>query len=309
MNTTEKNTSLISHPVTMGLETSDSFEHMQRVARMLTSSQLVPQQFQGDTGMPNAIIALNMASRMQADPMAVMQNLYIVHGKPAWSSSFLIATVNACGRFTPLRFKMSGKGDTRSCYAYASDRETGDLLEGSEISILMAKAEGWFQKKGSKWQTMPDQMLQYRAATFWVRVYAPEISMGMRPEDEIRDIESEPVVKNVTPAKKPEASRSDTLAEKLSSSPGSSSDSNVSVSPDAGEEENPMTGNQIAMQDFLDQKEIRFETFQAWLLETGRMKDADSCSSMLEVPSDICTALISSPKTLQKLITRAKDLL
>ena len=35
---------------------------------------------------------------------------------------------------------------------------------------------------------MPELMLQYRAAAFLVRTYAPEISMGMQTEEELHDI-------------------------------------------------------------------------------------------------------------------------
>ena len=311
MTENNENTSLTAAPtaapVKMGFETSDGFEHMQRVAKALTHSKLVPQAFQGEQNIPDAIIALNMANRMHADPMAVMQNLYIVHGKPAWSSSFLIATVNACGRFSSLRFRMKGKGDQLSCHAVARDKESNEELIGSTVSIEMAKNEGWYQKKGSKWQTMPEQMLQYRAATFWVRVYAPEISMGMRPEDEIRDIEAAPI--NVTPTPAPDSgkSRSEELADQLSVDSGSPSDTKESsVPPAEGEPTEPTF--QDTLQDFLSQNEISFTTFQAWLLETGRMKDADSIGGMSEMPTEVCQALLAEPKSLQRLIVRAKDI-
>jgi hypothetical protein len=35
---------------------------------------------------------------------------------------------------------------------------------------------------------MTKQMLMYRAASFWTNAYAPELSMGMKTDDEIRDI-------------------------------------------------------------------------------------------------------------------------
>ena len=52
----------------------------------------------------------------------------------------------------------------------------------------MAKAEGWLQKQGSKWQTMPDLMLRYRAAAFFARQYAPELTMGMHTAEEVADV-------------------------------------------------------------------------------------------------------------------------
>jgi hypothetical protein len=51
----------------------------------------------------------------------------------------------------------------------------------------LAKAEGWSAKNGSKWKTMPEQMIMYRAAAFWGRVYAPEKMLGMHTGDELED--------------------------------------------------------------------------------------------------------------------------
>jgi hypothetical protein len=125
---------------------------------------------------------------MQASPLAVMQNLYIVHGKPSWSSQFIIAAVNATGKFSPLRFVLTGEGDDKTCIAWAEEKETKERLESPPISIGMAKAEGWYQKKGSKWQTMPELMLRYRTATLFGRLYAPEVLMGMKTYEEAEDI-------------------------------------------------------------------------------------------------------------------------
>lgn len=44
------------------------------------------------------------------------------------------------------------------------------------------------QKDGSKWKTMPDLMLRYRAATLFARTYAPELTMGMHTVEEEQDI-------------------------------------------------------------------------------------------------------------------------
>lgn len=163
----------------------ESFEHAQRVAKMLSQSDLVPVTFKAK--IENCLIALNMAGRIGADPLMVMQNLYIVHGKPAWSSTFLIATLNASGRFSPLRYEESD-ADGGSCRAVATDLKSGERCEGIWVTMAMAKAEGWSEKAGSKWKTMPQLMRRYRAATFFTRQFAPEISMGIHTQDEVEDI-------------------------------------------------------------------------------------------------------------------------
>ena len=170
----------------------NNFEQAMRMAKCLSASSIVPEIYRGETGLPNCIIALEMSNRIGASPLLVMQNLYMVHGNPGWSSKFLIATINTCGKFSPLRYEHENRETEKwRCRAFAKDK-TGETLYGAWVSIEMAKKEGWFGKSGSKWQTMPELMLQYRAAAFFQRTYAPEISMGMHTTEELFDIEEAP---------------------------------------------------------------------------------------------------------------------
>lgn len=172
----------------VGLTDSQGFELAQRAAKLLASSTLVPKDYQGN--IPNCVIALNMAQRVGADPLMVMQNLVIVHGRPTWSAQFLIATVNTSGRFSALRYEFFGKPgqDDWGCRAFAIEKATGEKLVGTDVTIAIAKKEGWYAKSGSKWQSIPQQMLMYRAGSWWTRAYAPELSMGLHTADEMRDV-------------------------------------------------------------------------------------------------------------------------
>lgn len=170
----------------VGFATADGFELIQRQAKVLAASALVPKEFQNN--IPNCIIGLEIANRIGASPLAVLQNIYIVHGKPSWSSQFIIAAINSTGKFSPLRFEMTGEGMKRTCTAWATDLATGDKLESPTVSMQMAKDEKWIDKAGSKWATMPELMLRYRAATFFGRLYAPEILMGMATVEEVVDV-------------------------------------------------------------------------------------------------------------------------
>lgn len=166
------------------------FETQQRMAKMYSESTIVPDTYKGNLG--NCMIALDMAMRMNANPLMIMQNLYIVHGNPGWSSKFLIATINASGQYSRLRYDWKGTegADDWSCrcYAYeADDKLKKEPLYGQWVSIGMAKSEGWFNKNGSKWKTMPGQMLMYRAAAFWQRTNCPEIGMGLMTAEELHD--------------------------------------------------------------------------------------------------------------------------
>jgi hypothetical protein len=168
------------------------FEEGQRLGTALMKSDLIPTQFRGS--LPNTMIALEIANRIGASPLAVMQNLYVVHGRPSWSGAFIIAMVNSSGRFrSTLKFRYSGSGDNYQCVAYAIDN-AGEEVIGTPVTIKMAKGEGWWSKKDrhgnecSKWQTMPQLMITYRAATFFGRQYVPDLLMGMSTVEEVIDI-------------------------------------------------------------------------------------------------------------------------
>jgi hypothetical protein len=165
------------------------FKDAQRMAIMLANSSIVPEIYRGEEHIGNCVIALEIANRIGASVLAVMQNLCMVQGKPGWSSQFLISCVNATRRFSPIRYRMTGTPgeDSWGCIAWALDK-TGELLISPEVTIRMAKEEGWYYRNGAKWKTMPELMLYYRSATLFARLFAPEITMGLQTTDEVVDI-------------------------------------------------------------------------------------------------------------------------
>lgn len=173
-------------PNTPAFNDKNSFEHVQRVAKMLSSSDLVPASYKNN--IQNTMVALEMANRVNASPLMVMQNLDIIKGKPSWSSKFIISAINTTKRFGTLNYDLKGEGDNMECTAWAIEKATGEKLIGVKVTMAMAKAEGWLSKEGSKWKTMPELMIRYRAAAFWGRLYVPEIMMGMLTTEELQDV-------------------------------------------------------------------------------------------------------------------------
>lgn len=222
------NAVVVSQPTQVGFNFFDpvQFDTMQRVCKLFASSELVPEMYKVseknpiEKAMANCMIAIEIAQRIGASPLMVMQNMVPIYGKPSWSSKFLVATVNTCGRFNPLQYRFIEKGmlgmvdytdyvwdnATRSkravtkqfdgkkvmdieCVAFTTAKGSDKMLESSPVSVRLAIQEGWFTKNGSKWQTMTRQMLMYRAASFWTSAYAPELSMGMKTIEEYQDIQ------------------------------------------------------------------------------------------------------------------------
>jgi hypothetical protein len=164
------------------------FGKAMQMAKVLSASSMVPQQYQGERNIPNILIAMDVAHRMNMPPFQVMQNLYVIQGRPSWSSPFLIAMIEQSGKFDPLRFEMSGVGDEYGCVAWTTLKGTKERVEGPKVDMAMAKAEGWYQKNGSKWKTMPDLMLRYRAAAFFARLHAFDVACGLQTAEEVYDV-------------------------------------------------------------------------------------------------------------------------
>lgn len=173
--------------------TEASFKLAQRTMQSLIGSAVVPDMYRNN--LPNALAAYELANRMGLSVQTVMQNLDIIHGRPSWKSAFIVSAVNSCGKFGSLRFEYVGEPGTNEwgCRAYARDLVEGDIVKGPTVTIAIAKKEGWYDRKGSKWQSMPELMLSYRAATWFGRLYAPQILNGMQTADEIIDINYETV--------------------------------------------------------------------------------------------------------------------
>ena len=172
-------------------ENKDQFNQLLRAANMLSQTSIIPATYQGKP--QDCFVAIEMANRMGVSPLVVMQNMYVVKGKPAWAGQACTMFINSCGKFTQVKHIYTGeKGtDSRGCYVTAIRISDGVQVNGVEVTIAMAKAEGW--TANTKWRTMPELMLAYRASAFFARVYCPEAMMGVQTAEEVYDADSTPI--------------------------------------------------------------------------------------------------------------------
>ena len=193
-------------------QTTESFEFAQRQAKSLCQSQLVPTQYQGQSGLSNCLVALEMSKRMNLSPLTVMQNLNVIHGKPTWSSQFITSNILGCGRFKNFDYIVTGKDNSLSVQCQAIRLEDNKLVKGTAVSMKMAQQEGW-TAKNKKYQSMPEIMLKARAVTFFGRQYIPDLLLGVQTSEEVIDIEPEPINVSESPdfreQKKPKQEDSD----------------------------------------------------------------------------------------------------
>lgn len=166
------------------------FEHCQRVATMLHKAKMWPDHLKS---IGDAMVVLNLAERLQSDPVMLAQNISIIHGKPGFEGKLVIALVNSCGRFDPIEFEKIGNlkrpdNGNDGCIAYAKEIKSGKILKGPRVDWDMVQKEGWYNKPGSKWKTMAPLMFRYRAASYFANVFCPEVKLGMYSKEELQDI-------------------------------------------------------------------------------------------------------------------------
>ena len=172
-------------------ENKDAFNQIFRAADMLSKTSIIPQSYQGKP--QDCFVAIEMANRMGVSPMVVMQNMYVVKGKPSWAGQACTMLINSCGKFKDVKHIYTGeKGKpNRGCYVTATRISDGSQVDGVEVTMQMAQSEGW--TSNSKWRNMPELMLAYRASAFFARVYCPEAMMGVQTAEEVYDADSTPI--------------------------------------------------------------------------------------------------------------------
>lgn len=177
-------------------ESGEKWELATKMAASLAKSTIVPKEFQNNAN--NALIAIEMASRLQTSPLMVMQHLYVVYGRPSWSAQYVIAMINGSGKYDmELQFEevADKSGKPYSCMCWTE--KDGRKVTGPVVTMDLAKAEGWYDKNGSKWKTMPQIMLRYRAASFFGRMNCPDLMMGMYTREEVEEFGKDEYLDNM----------------------------------------------------------------------------------------------------------------
>lgn len=166
-----------------------------KMAGQFSASGLVPAHFRGKQ--PDCFVALVAAQHLGDNPLTVMQNMYVVHGTPAFSAKYRIARANASGVFKGrIGWRTEGEGRSLAVTAFATLADTGEEVSFT-VSMDMANAEGW--TKNPKYKTLPELMLRYRAATFLTRLYCEDVMLGYHTREEMEDTHGVPAPAQATP--------------------------------------------------------------------------------------------------------------
>jgi len=145
-----------------------------KLAEAFADAKLVPDHFKKSVG--DCYIAVNLANRYGMDPWTLMQELYIVNGRPMMSGKLAIAILNH-SLAEPLRPVYSSEGDERTITL------TGRLQGEADAQSVKLKVRD-ARTANEQWKKNPDQMLMYASARTWGRRFAPDILLGIVFDDE-----------------------------------------------------------------------------------------------------------------------------
>lgn len=154
-------------------------------------SNIIPKELHGKT---KELVELQKFADYRKEPLVVLlNNILFIDGKMGWKSTYIISKINsATKRFLqPLNYRSIGEEGKPSFgkIAYTYDVK-GNLMEGPAVTLDIAEKSGWTNKDNSSWNTIPELMLTYRAATFFGRIFCPDLFDGLHTSDELVDIYS-----------------------------------------------------------------------------------------------------------------------
>lgn len=195
----------------------EAMDKLLKYSEILAESTIIPAHYKGNKG--DIFVAVQTAYRMNLDPMMVMQGTYVIQGKLGMTSAFAISLANSSGLFVggiryrvqklgediegSVEFYNNGTKDKKKVQfsniqvtAYTNLKSNGEEISYT-IGMKEAITEGWTIKAGNKYQSLPELMLRYRAATLLIRTHAPEVINGMHMVEEIEDVQSARAMRTV----------------------------------------------------------------------------------------------------------------
>ena len=281
------------------------FELEQRKAKAFVATDFFPAHLRKGNETANigtAIIVLDLAQRMNIGALEVAQSIYIIHGKPSFETKFLVARLNSSGLLKG-RLQTIVSPDGNSAHCEAIDAQTGQLLKGTTITMGMARREGWLSKNGSKWQTMPELMMKYRAQSFFINEFFPEVKYGLKTSDEAEDIVT------FEPNEQSKISPKASLNELLSSSekPNSSVGAKNSQTEKAEYiEAAPIEVEIATVKENLTVEPMPHDLLQSELVKRGASEiEAEKLVERLSI--DDATAYLNDPSSIDNLIENLRN--
>ena len=162
------------------------------LSKLIANSELAPKDFKGKPA--NVLIAMQMGAEVGLAPMAAIQNIAVINGRPSIWGDAALGIVVVHPEYEWHKEGIEGEGN--KAVAWFTVKRRGQEAYTTKFSVDQAIKAGLWTKEGP-WKTYPMRMLQMRARGFGIRDKFPDALRGLGIAEEVMDI---PV--DTSPAKK-----------------------------------------------------------------------------------------------------------
>ena len=201
-----ENTAIERRPVQTGergIELRD-LDAMWRWSNYVAASGLAPK---GIEKPESIVVAIQMGLELGLSPMAALQNIAVINGRPTVWGDAQLAIVRGTGELekfneyyeengTRLLRNPSTFTDTTTAVCYV--KRNGCEAQESSFSVADAKKAGLWGKQGP-WSQYPARMLRFRARSFALRDNFGDALRGIRSTEEVMDMADVINVETVEP--------------------------------------------------------------------------------------------------------------
>jgi hypothetical protein len=174
-------------PVTMsgGMMQPQNLHEALEFARLIAYSGMVPKGFEENPGA--VLVAIQMGAEVGLSPMASIQNIAVVNGRPSLWGDAMLAVVLAHPECEDVEETLDESTTTAKCTV----KRRGRAPVVRTFSQADAKTAGLWGK-GGPWTNYPKRMLQMRARAFALRDSFPDALRGISMAEEVQDIPQAP---------------------------------------------------------------------------------------------------------------------
>jgi hypothetical protein len=173
-----------------------SFADYVRFGEFAAASQFAPNAMRGKPG--DCTLAVFLGAEIGLGPMAALQNVAVINGKPSVFGDAMLAVCMASPICDSVIEWVEGEGDNAVAHCKAHRKGYPEPTLRS-FSVHDAKKAGLWAKDGP-WKTYPTRMLQMRARGFALRDTFPDVLRGLISREEAEDYPQDRVI-SPAPAK------------------------------------------------------------------------------------------------------------
>lgn len=172
------------------------FDGAWRIATAVTKAGMAPK---GLDTPEKAMVAIMHGMEVGLTPMAALQSIAVVNGRPTIWGDGAIGLVRGSGKCEWIKERIDGEGDAMVAVCEVKRKGEADAIKAT-FSVADAKKAALWGKAGP-WQQYPKRMLVMRARAFALRDGFADVLRGLGIAEEVQDTPAQ--MRDITPPPPP----------------------------------------------------------------------------------------------------------